>query len=452
MIDTIFRIAFTVLASAVLTGASFKMFQIFQLSGYRTRGVYNWFKATKLDYLARYFALGFLSFIAIFVFIGSFGSFPITYYIGSFIFFGLCAMFILISFKSGAQSKTPLKLTKRVWRLIITSAILHAALVYGLLMFGTLLPKIDYAFACVAAFLIPFTVTAAHYILLPIEILIQNSFKKQAAQKLSQNPQLIKIGITGSFGKTTAKNIVAAMLEKKYKVYATPASYNTPMGIAKSVNSGGLQDAQVFVAEMGARYVGDIAELAHIVKPQYGILTGIGTQHLETMGSGENIAKTKYELIESLPNSGCAFFNGDNEKSVELFTGCTKEKILCGAETVSGASVTYKNAKMQNKGSVFTLIADGREIEITTVLLGKHIPGLIALCAAAALKLEVSLEEIAAACAELKPVPHRLQLIDRGDTLILDDAYNANAEGARNALEVLSQLDGTRIIITPGLV
>ena len=452
MLDIIiFRFLYITLAAAVLTGASYKMFQILQLSSYRIRGVWSWFKTTKFDYLVRYFALSFLSFVGMAVYLACFSVFWWAYYLGVVIFLGFSILFIVISTKS--NQKTPLKLTARIWRLTAVALVLYALTMLSLLILGTAIPVLDYALSAAAAFFIPLVAALAHFILLPIEKLIQCFYKKKTIKLLLAQPELIKIGITGSFGKTTAKNILAKMLSKKYKVLSTPASYNTPMGICKSVNGALTPDIEVFIAEMGARNLGDIAELCSLVNPSIGIITGVGNQHLETFGSKENIWSGKYELIESLEkNDGSAFLCGDNAAAVKMFEHCSGQKTLTGVKGQPGASIVYSKAESGRDGTKLVLEANGESVLVSTVLLGKHIAGLITLCASVALSLGVGLSDIAAAVADIKPVKHRLELIDRGDTVIIDDAYNSNFDGAKNALEILSGFSGVRIVVTPGLV
>ena len=448
--QNLFQILFTVLASVALTAAGFKMYQIFQLSSYRATEVYKWFKTTKFALPLRY---GFFSLCAIAfmgVYAAAFHRFSIAYYFGALGFFGALAAFVILAIKQPNQ-KTPLKITWRIRRLAVVTFVLNLGLVYGILRLGALIPVDFYPFAGLTIALLPFSVTLAHFITLPIENGIRNKFKRRTMRILDNHTGLIKIGITGSFGKTTVKNVLAAMLAKKYKVLATPASFNTPMGICKAVGDG-LGDIEVFVAEMGARYTGDIAELCKVVRPDYGILTGIGNQHLDTFGSIENLHKTKYALIESIPKTGFAFFNGDSEGARMMYGWCKVDKTLACHGDIATHGVYYTDVSMTAKGVTFTLHAEKKSIPITSPLLGKHMAGTITLCASCALKLGVSLEQIAEAAAELKPVPHRLELIDRGDTIVIDDAYNSNVDGARNALEVLSMFEGTRIVVTPGLV
>ena len=257
----LFQILFTVFAAVLLTSVGYKMYQTYQLGSYRAREAYKWFKSTRFNYYLRYFALFFLSAIVMGVYVAAFFVFPIAHYFGALAFFGFGILFVVVTLKQ--KQKTPLKITWRVRRLMIVSFFLNGGLVYGLLRLGYLLPIDFYPFAAFAFLLLPFTVTLAHFITLPIENGIRNRYKRRTMRILDAHEGLIKIGITGSFGKTTVKNILTAMLQKKFKATTTPSSYNTPMGICKAVGDG-LGDTEVFVAEMCARYVGDIAELCRI--------------------------------------------------------------------------------------------------------------------------------------------------------------------------------------------
>src|SRR5690606_36449287 len=122
------------------------------------------------------------------------------------------------------------------------------------------------------------------------------------------------------------KFITSTILKQKYKVLSTPESYNTPMGLSKVINNELTEEYQVFIAEMGARNIGDIKELAQLTKPKIGVITSIGPAHLETFKNIENIMKTKYELIEELSIDGIAIFNYDNEYVKKLADKTFKEK------------------------------------------------------------------------------------------------------------------------------
>ena len=127
-----------------------------------------------------------------------------------------------------------------------------------------------------------------------------NGFKQQARQHLQQRPDLTVVGITGSYGKTSTKVILAEILRQRYNVLATPASYNTPMGLCLVVNNRLKPEHQVLVLEMGMRYPGDIRELCDLAPPDLAVVTSVGVAHLETMDSIENIAREKGDLLTNM--------------------------------------------------------------------------------------------------------------------------------------------------------
>ncbi len=119
---------------------------------------------------------------------------------------------------------------------------------------------------------------------------------------------LLVIGITGSYGKTSVKHFLHTVLAQQFNVLMTPESFNTPMGVTRTVRSSLSPTHDIFIAEMGAKQTGDIKELCDLAQPKMGIITSIGPQHLETFKTLENVQATKFELVESLPADGTAFF------------------------------------------------------------------------------------------------------------------------------------------------
>lgn len=443
------NIIMTIISGMLMIFISTKLFQILQLSSYKLSGYFNWFKITKFDYFARYFTLAFISFICMFVFIGCFSTYGAVKYIGFLFYLGLGILFLVLTGRQ--QKKTPLVLTARMLRMIVIAFFIYLGLSFLAIFLGNLTP-LKYSLVSIVPFLAPLIVVIAFLITLPFELMNNYGFKTRAKKKLALMPQLIRIGITGSYGKTTAKNFLAQMLMKDYKVCFSPASYNTPMGLSKVINNSLQLDDQVFIAEMGARNVGDIKELAVFIQPNFGLITAIGNQHLETFGSRENIIGTKYELIENLAAGGLAVMNGDSADVLGMYNKCTGAKILTGSEDILGTEVTYKNVVTTCFGTTFDLNIGEKTLHLTTKLLGKHIPSVITLCAALAFNMGVKLEHISDAVENLAAVPHRLELIDKGKTTIIDDAYNSNCEGALNALLVLKQFEKYKVIITPGIV
>ncbi len=269
------------------------------------------------------------------------------------------------------------------------------------------------------------------------EVPHNKKFVRKAKEKFAKS-DLKVIGITGSYGKTGVKHILAALLSSKYRVLSTPRSHNTPMGLALTINNSELENYDYFIAEMGARHPGDIAELCEICPPDYSVITGICPQHLESFGSLENIVKAKGEILTHTLKS--AFIADD---CFDLFAAydCKKTRQSC-----------MKDLKCSAEGCDFTLSLGGQERKVHTKLLGRHSAENIALAAQVAFGLGVSIDDIAGAIASLDYVEHRLQLIKSGGVNILDDGYNSNIRGAERALEVLGYFGGKKIVVTPGLV
>lgn len=313
-----------------------------------------------------------------------------------------------------------------------------------------------YSFTYMPALLLPLIVLLAHFITYPIEEGIKRYYLNEAKSKLKSRDDLIKIGITGSYGKTSTKFALGTILSEKYNTLVTPHSYNTPMGVTRVVREMLLPSHEVFVAEMGARYVGDIDELCELVEPQIGLLTSVGKQHLETFSSLENIASTKFELIASLPEDGAAFLNGDSDICRSLCTRSVnvKEKFLYGLKVDEGYAMFAGDIGVGPEGSAFTLFAsDGESIECKTRLLGAHNIQNIVGAAAVAKYLGLSMRQIAAGIRKIEPVEHRLQLIQgQGGVSVIDDGFNSNPDGAKAALEVLRLFPGRHIVVTPGMV
>ncbi len=311
------------------------------------------------------------------------------------------------------------------------------------------------AFYCLIGFYsVVFCIFTAEYIslagalLLPYDKHKKKKYIKRAREKLAKKKNLIKIGITGSCGKTSVKNYLAVILEGKYKTYITPKSFNTPLGICRAIE-GMPEDAEVFIAEMGARRKGDIKELCDIVKPDVGIITTLTEQHIKTFGSMERLKDTKYELIEGL-EGGFAVFSSDDEGSVELMRRCPTEKYSAG---FNGELVKVKDYFLKDGKSRMTFIVGGNDYSVESNLLGRHNALDLSLAFAASLKLGMREEEITDRIKRIIPVEHRLELLktDNGITVI-DDGYNANPLGMRSAAEALKSFGGRKFAVVSGIV
>ena len=354
---------------------------------------------------------------------------------------GMAALLFMQAKKE--KLKKPLVITERVKRLMA----MHAATAFAaVLVMGLISPVLMYLAPAFEALLLALAALCAQ----PIEKNINRQFVSDAKARLERNPNLIRIGITGSYGKTSTKFLLRDILSVKYSVLATPSSFNTTMGVTRVIREQLMPSHQVFIAEMGARHVGDIRELVDLVHPTIGLLTSVGPQHLDTFGSIERIKNTKYELIDGLPKDGTAIFARDHAICEELYARCPLD-----AKYMPGDLMQASDVKAGPWGTRFTLTDSqtGESAQCETRLLGEHSIANLLLCCTAARVLGMSLSEIAMGVARCQPVEHRLQLLDGGAGMtIIDDAFNANPVGAQAALRVLENFPGRRIIITPGMV
>lgn len=336
--------------------------------------------------------------------------------------------------------------TARVKRQIVVMTILMVALVCLLLRY------VNYAFIPIIMIYAPYLlIYVMHIITNPIENLVKKRYENMARDIINKMDDLIKIGITGSFGKTTTKNIVTDIVSGSYLTLMTPASYNTPMGITRTIREYLKPIHEVFVCEMGADHVGEITYLMDFVKPKYGIVTSIGPQHLNTFKSMENIINEKMQMIELLPKDGVGIVNGDNEFINNYQIENTCKVIRVG---IKNENVDYyaKNLKYTKDGSEFTLKLDKKNYKFKTVLLGEH--NIMNLLAGIALAKELGIdnETIVNNVSQVKRVEHRLELKKINGFTFIDNAFNSNPVGCKLSLDVLKMMPGKRIIVTPGLI
>lgn len=392
----------------------------------------------------------------------------LNYYIKKIIFIYLVLLsflleknlFLIISFTivmyyfiTIRKSIVHLKLTKRMIRLLVTTSILFLIinLLIGLISFNNIL-----IYPVISLFILPLVVQSANILNQPIEKLINRHFINNAKRILSQNPNLIKIAITGSYGKTTTKNILYQVLKKQYLTVMTPKSYNTLLGVVKTINSKIDATTEIFIVEMGAAEVGDIAEIMDVLHPQIGILTDIGPQHLSTFKTMENIINTKFELVDYLTYNDLIILNYDNEyiKNRKIIN---VNKIITTSTLSQDAIYTVKDIKI-TPYQCFDIYEKGVKImEIETKLFGRHnIQNIVqSICALRSLNqfgMKVDLDKAYFAIKEMQAVPHRLEYRRLENIHLYDDAYNSNFMGMKNAIEVLSATNHKKVIITPGLV
>lgn len=288
----------------------------------------------------------------------------------------------------------------------------------------------------------------------PLLLLLNQRYIKEAKQIINSNKNLKVIGITGSYGKTSTKNIVTALLEEKYITVMTPKSYNTTLGVVKTIREQIKPYTEVFVCEMGASRLKDIEDICKVVKPDISVITSIGPQHLTTFKSMDNIIKGKYEIITEAKKDVKAILNIDNEYIKEGIQKYAKDiEVIEYAINDKNVRYTVENITMSDKGSIFDIVDGDSKIQVETKLLGRHNIYNIVCAVAIAKELGMSNAEIKKGIKRIKPVEHRLELKKMGGILALDDSFNSNPEGSKMAIETLCMFkDKYKVLVTPGMI
>ncbi len=364
-----------------------------------------------------------------------------------FIYIAIIFLFLAILYKNHYVIK--LKWTKRIIRLSITTFLL------------TLLPfvlLIKYPlFIYLLVLFLPVMIILASIINYPIEIVIKKYYQNKASKKIAKMENLVKIAITGSFGKTSTKNIIHEVLTSKYLSLKTPKSYNTLMGLAITINKYLNASTEIFVSEMGAFYKGEIATMSKMVKPDIAIITEIGMQHLATFKSIENVKLAKFEIASGQNEKGILVLNYDNPYIASYDKSKLNTKKLYTYGINNGdyhlVNLTY-NATYTTFDVYFK---DDYLISIKTYLLGAHnalniLATYVTIKALASFDIYISDEAFKKIILTMKPLDHRLSYHMVGKINIYDDSYSSNIVGFKNACDVLAKQRGKKIIITPGIV
>ena len=412
---------------------------MFQLNGYKNDEHINWIKKN----LRQQWLLGFGLVLGILRII-----FPVLA-IDIIIYLTLLLDILVFRAMRRLNTKKKLVYTARVKRMIATVLIITTLVVIFVAVFAGLEPMVGLFIILVSAQW--FLDMIANIINHPIEQGINQHYINEAKHKLSEASNLKIIGVTGSYGKTSMKFFLQTLLQTKYSVLATPGNFNTPLGVTITVRNYLKPTHEIFICEMGARRVGEIREICNITHPDYGIITSVGPQHLETFFSMENIQKTKFELADALPEDGMLFLNGDNnyiqEKAVEY-----PVKTFYYSER-EGKGYRAKEIAVSQFGTEFTVVTPAGESErFQMKLIGAHNVINVVGAIAVANTLGMTLKELKIPVRRIQPVEHRMQMREHGLVTIIDDAYNSNPVGSKAAVETLAMFDGIRILITPGMV
>lgn len=369
-------------------------------------------------------------------------------------FFSTCSVISLLR----RRYKKPLVWTPRARRIysvcvllsaIVTAIVCMLAPVAGILGVGYGLALALLALYCGSHIVM----MSAIWLLAPLENHINRGYRNDAARILASMPRLKVIGITGSYGKTSTKHYLNRILSEQFEVLMTPGSYNTTLGVIRTIREMMKPYTEIFICEMGAKNIGDIRDICELVHPTIGIVTAVGPQHLESFKTIDNVRRTKFELIDSLPADGLAVVNDDFEPiALQKISGCNSRRYSLHRPEADfrATSIVYSP-----NGSSFTIEGpDNMRLDLHTRLVGEcNVSNLVA-AVIVALYLGMSHEKIRRAVDAIEPVEHRLSIkrTPAGIT-ILDDAFNSNPSGSSMALDVLKAMTGgRRIIITPGMI
>jgi len=344
----------------------------------------------------------------------------------------------------------------------------------------------------------PLIISLAVLLTNPLSNFQKKRIIKKAAEKMRGLRKIKVIGITGSYGKTSTKEFLHAILSRKYKVVKTEGNNNTNIGVAYTVLNRVSDDYDYFICEMGAYKREEIKEICDIVRPEIGILTGINEQHIDLFGSQENIVKAKFELIEALPEDGLAVINNkfkvqsskfkvavqnfqyfslddaDNIKVrqnyVEFECRLTNKK--CHPEFISGSTgdsgLSDFNFSIQkldcmgkycdNKQKMLKQVQHDTNrnlIKFKLNILGRHYIENIISAIIVAERLGMILDEIKSAVEKIKPTEYMIRKSEGfNSSVFIDDSYSANPDGVLAALDYLSEAYAgyKKIIVFPGII
>ncbi len=426
--------------SFVLAGAFFLLFfalkgityiHMLQLNSYMPKRYYLWFSKNKNRLFAKASLVTLLSLFSV-----RWGN--------RWVFVLLAILFLLVTPFKKKKAKTPLVYTMRVKRLIFIYILLGIVLALGAFSLRESV-YLSVAVLFLGAFLVPHFVTLALFISMPMEKGISKYYYNDAKKILDSKKDLTIIGVTGSFGKTSVKNILYNLLSEKYEVLMTPGNFNTTLGVVRTVREMLKPTHQIFIVEMGAKNKGDIKEICELASPDFGIISSIGPQHLESFKTMDTIVDTKFELADAVwKKGGTMFLNYSNE----FIRNRTKDGAVVSFGLEEGFDYNAENVEYSSGGAEMTV----NGIRLKTSLLGEFSAVNLAGGVALAKELGVCDESIKAAVKRLEAPDHRLKLIKNARYTVIDDAYNSNPQGAKAALKTLSLFSERKILVTPGMV
>jgi len=354
-------------------------------------------------------------------------------------------------FDFSALKKTKLKETYKI-RALILMYVLVLMLVYyvAIILLPTYLAVVLFVILNVWPVLILVPVVSA---IKQGEKVVLWLVAKDKAKKLDKIEGLVRIGITGSWGKSSVKEYLFEILGKKAYTIKTPESYNTLLGVARVIDFELVSKVKYFLAEMGAYRIGDIAQTTSMVKPSWGILTAVGKQHMDRFKTIERVARAKFELVDGIENKSKVLVNWDNEyikKKIERndnykdivkysFKDRKADFFVSGVKIEVGKTkfdVSYKNKKYGFETSLFGNV----NVENLVAAIGM------------AMMLKIPVDKIKIAVAKIQATKNRLEVKRIGRAIVIDNTFSSNVTGFEKAIIDFGKLKGKRLLITPGIV
>ena len=360
---------------------------------------------------------------------------------------------------SRAKYKKPLVWTKRARRIygvMVALAVVVTALVALCRPFyGMEMTLYTVTLTMLALYVVSSAVVlAANTMLAPVERAINKRFYDEAASILAKMPDLKVIGITGSYGKTSTKHYLNRILSEQFDVLMTPGSFNTTLGVIRTIREYLKPYNEVFIVEMGAKQPGDIKEICDLVHPTVGIVTAVGEQHLESFHTIENVQRTKFELVDALPADGLAVLNNDFPYVANRPVSNVAVRRYAISAIHGGVDYTVEDVEYDATGTRFTVVGPDSRLTLKTHLVGECNISNLTAAVIVAMYLGVPEQKIRYAVEKIEQVEHRLNVKRTpGGVTIIDDAFNSNPTGSGMALDVLGAMKGgRRIIVTPGMI
>ncbi|OGG16257.1 hypothetical protein A3D77_02240 [Candidatus Gottesmanbacteria bacterium RIFCSPHIGHO2_02_FULL_39_11] len=367
------------------------------------------------------------------------------------LFFLLTQFIIVVNLFFGFKNFKRPKFTFRSLTLIFGLLIIFVGLSLSFFFFFSFLFLLDHLLFILSGFLVLITS-------IPSLLYVKYTVYK-AHKKIKNFPNLVVIGITGSFGKTTTKEFLATIVSQKYRVLKTEGTNNTEIGIANTILRKLTPDIQIFIAEMGAYKRGEIKTLCNLIHPQIGVLTGINEEHIELFGSIENTMRAKYELLICLKQNGMAFLNSSSKPLTEIGKWVSRDrkdikKYWYGGYSLQNKenSVDIKDIKSGLESLSFEMCWKGKCVPCVTTFGGEQFIQNISGSASVAAELGLSLTDIAQGISNLSLPDNRMKLKKFGKVHIVDDTYNSNPDGVLTGLKYLSQFHGKKWFVFSPLI